>query len=131
MSDLGPDSPSLSPSLINKDQCPAMPPPYSLQGMLPNPDGVVHPDTAPLTQQPYHDVNMTECGRVSRVRIRFPVDIPFGDFFSHICAQMDLDPVNAELGYKFHNDQVRDAPHQLSNKQQLWEAFEQGCTLIK
>ncbi|KAG1719586.1 hypothetical protein EDB19DRAFT_1620925, partial [Suillus lakei] len=70
-------------------------------------------------------------GRVSRVQIRFPVDIPFGDFFSRICAKMDLDPVNAELGYKFHNDRVRDAPHQLSNEQQLREAFEQGCMLIK
>lgn len=70
-------------------------------------------------------------GRISRVQIRLPVDIPFEDFFSRICAKMDLDPANAELGYKFHNDRVRDAPHQLSNDQQLREAFEQGCDLIK
>ncbi|KAG1899748.1 uncharacterized protein F5891DRAFT_980974 [Suillus fuscotomentosus] len=70
-------------------------------------------------------------GRISHVQIRLPVDILFEDFFSHICAKMDLDPAGAELGYKFHNNQVQDAPHQLSNEQQLWEAFEQGCDLIK
>ncbi|KAG1744455.1 hypothetical protein EDB19DRAFT_1906696 [Suillus lakei] len=108
MSDLSPDSPSLSPSLINKDQCevferhyprasywfnilpthpfihgpampsqtqlqgPAVPPPYLLQGMLPNPDGVVRPDTAPSTQQPYHDVNMTES--IPNIDISIPLN---------------------------------------------------------
>ncbi|KAG1836402.1 hypothetical protein DFJ58DRAFT_734999 [Suillus subalutaceus] len=133
-------------------QGPAGMPPSSLQDtLLHNPaSDMVHQESAttPSTQQQrYPGANMVVPttsidisvplntgvvgGRVSRVQIRLPVNITFEDFFSRICAKMDLDPVNAELGYKFHNDRVRDAPHQLSNEQQLQEAFEQGCDLIK
>ncbi|KAG1905524.1 uncharacterized protein F5891DRAFT_1183466 [Suillus fuscotomentosus] len=110
----------------------SMPPPYSLQGMLHNPDGVVHPDpaTALSTQQPHHHgantvisvanidisvpLNTGVVGeRISHVQIHLPVDIPFEDFFSRICAKMDLDPANAELGYKFHND--REPTHQAAS----------------
>jgi len=55
----------------------------------------------------------------------------FEDFFSRICAKMDLDPKEAELGYKYHTDWARDPPHQLSNADQLLEAFERGCQLLK
>ena len=42
--------------------------------------------------------------------------------FSLVCATMDLDPANAELGYKFTgSDRARDDPHQLSDEQQLRE----------
>ncbi|KIK24105.1 hypothetical protein PISMIDRAFT_99261, partial [Pisolithus microcarpus 441] len=70
-------------------------------------------------------------GRVSRVQIRVPLDISFEDFFSRVCAKMDLDLADAELGYKYHNDRVRDAPHLLSDAQQLHEALERGSLLMQ
>lgn len=59
------------------------------------------------------------------------MDTSFEDFFSRICAKMDLDPKEAELGYKYHGDRARDPPHQLSNTDQLLEAFGRGCRLLK
>ncbi|KAI6014612.1 hypothetical protein BKA83DRAFT_4499317 [Pisolithus microcarpus] len=44
---------------------------------------------------------------------------------------MDLDPKVAELGYKYHTDRVHDPPHQLSDSEQLSEAFEHGHQLMK
>jgi hypothetical protein len=38
-----------------------VPPSYSLQGMLLNPNGVVCPDTALSTQQPCHSANTIVC----------------------------------------------------------------------
>ncbi|KIO04230.1 hypothetical protein M404DRAFT_144024 [Pisolithus tinctorius Marx 270] len=70
-------------------------------------------------------------GTVSHVQLRFAVDTSFEDFFSCICAKMDLDPKEAQLGYKYHTDRVHDPPHQLSNAQQLAEAFEHGHHLLK
>ena len=61
-------------------------------------------------------------GVVSRIILRLPVDIPFADFFSQICARMDLNPIEANLGYKFPCDKARDPPHQLSNDEQLHAA---------
>jgi hypothetical protein len=58
-------------------------------------------------------------GTVSRVTIPLALDISFEDFFSRVCACMDLDPLEASLGYKFHTDRAQDAPHQLSNEEQL------------
>ncbi|KAG1906587.1 uncharacterized protein F5891DRAFT_975361 [Suillus fuscotomentosus] len=43
---------------------------------------------------------------------------------------MDLDPADAELGYRFHTIHACDDPHQLSNEQQLHEALEHGRQLI-
>ena len=47
---------------------------------------------------------------VSRATLRLPLDIPFQDFYTRVCMRMDLDPLEAALGYKFHCDRVRDAP---------------------
>ena len=44
---------------------------------------------------------------------------------------MDLDPKVAELGFKYHTDRAHDPLHQLSNADQLAEAFERGCRLLK
>ncbi|KAI6011053.1 hypothetical protein EDC04DRAFT_2905732 [Pisolithus marmoratus] len=44
---------------------------------------------------------------------------------------MDLDPKVAELGYKYHTDRAHNPPHQLSDSEQLSEAFEHGCQLMK
>ncbi|KAI5998598.1 hypothetical protein EDD15DRAFT_2161652, partial [Pisolithus albus] len=70
-------------------------------------------------------------GTVSRVQLRFALDVDFKDFFSRVCAKMDLDPKVAELGYKYHTDRARDPPHQLSDSEQLSEAFERGRQLMK
>ncbi|KAG1771527.1 hypothetical protein EDD22DRAFT_947961 [Suillus occidentalis] len=58
-------------------------------------------------------------GQVSCVQLRLPVDIGFEDFFSRVCAKMDLNPSEAQLGYKFNTDHVRDDPNQLSSEMQL------------
>lgn len=137
------------------------PPPCSAQALHPHLMSVLPPpstsnsstqyDNPPLmpvgtqpTQQPSAPVivpsNLTVSlplntgvvgGRVSRVQIRVPLDISFEDFFSRVCAKMDLDPADAELGYKYHNDRVRDAPHLLSDAQQLHEALERGSLLMQ
>ncbi|KAI5987947.1 hypothetical protein F5J12DRAFT_970772 [Pisolithus orientalis] len=70
-------------------------------------------------------------GTVSHVQLQFAVNTSFEDFFSCICAKMDLDPKEAQLGYKYHADHVHDPPCQLSNAQQLAEAFEHSCHLLK
>jgi hypothetical protein len=68
---------------------------------------------------------------VSRTDLRLPVDISFQDFFSRVCARMDLDPLEAALGYKFHTDRAHDPPHQLSNEDELRNAMSRGKELIK
>ena len=47
------------------------------------------------------------------------IDLPFGDFFSQICAKMDLDVATAQLGYKLSGSKARDLPFELSNEEQL------------
>lgn len=68
---------------------------------------------------------------ISRVTICLPVDISFEDFFSRVCARMDLNLVEANLGYKFHCDKAHDPPQQLSNDEQLCGAMVQGVDLMK
>ncbi|KAJ8582876.1 hypothetical protein M405DRAFT_846184 [Rhizopogon salebrosus TDB-379] len=72
----------------------------------------------------------TAGANVSRVQMRLPLDITFEDFFSRVCAKMDLDPSGAQLGYKFSTDRVRDDPNQLSSELQLREAMERGERLL-
>jgi len=67
---------------------------------------------------------------VSRVQLRLPLDISFEDFFSRVCAKMDLNPSEAELGYKFNMDRARDDPNQLSSEMQLREAMDRGRKLL-
>ncbi|KAF8978162.1 hypothetical protein BDQ17DRAFT_1440250 [Cyathus striatus] len=40
--------------------------------------------------------------------LHLETDLPFEDFFDRICAQMDLHPDNALIGYKFKGDRVSD-----------------------
>ena len=70
-------------------------------------------------------------GTVSRVTLRLALDISFQDFFSRVCARMDLDPLEASLGYKFHTDRAREPPHQLSNEEELQRAMSHGADLMK
>ena len=44
---------------------------------------------------------------------------------------MDLDPLDARLGYKYASDHVRDPPHQLSNEEELCAAMEKGCNRLQ
>jgi hypothetical protein len=70
-------------------------------------------------------------GVVAHVNLHLPTDIPFGDFFSYVCAQMDLDPVNTKLGYKYGSDRIRDPPNQLSTEEELRVAMEKGQNKIR
>ena len=53
--------------------------------------------SVPLKQHRHKDI-------ASRGEIAFEWEIPFGDFYDRICARMDLDPMEAVLGYKFETD---------------------------
>ena len=63
--------------------------------------------------------------------LRLATDIKFIDFFDRVCAHMDLDPAEAELGYKFSSDRVGDVPHTLANEQDLAMAIENGQSLVR
>lgn len=54
-------------------------------------------------------------GVVTRAQLRLPTSLSFADFYSRVCARMDLDPLTARIGYKISGDRVRDDPNQLSN----------------
>ena len=53
--------------------------------------------SVPLKQHRHKDI-------VSQGEIAFEWEIPFGDFYDHICARMNLDLTEAVLGYKFETD---------------------------
>ena len=55
-------------------------------------------------------------GLVTRRELRISSDLIFADFYSRMCANMDLDPSGASIGYKFHTDRAKDVPHQLNNE---------------
>jgi hypothetical protein len=44
---------------------------------------------------------------------------------------MNLNPTEANLGYKFHCDKAHDPPNQLSNDEQLHSAMVRGVDLMK
>ncbi|KIJ05516.1 hypothetical protein PAXINDRAFT_141245, partial [Paxillus involutus ATCC 200175] len=68
---------------------------------------------------------------VTRSNLRLPTDIKFADFFGRVCAHMDLDPAEAELGYKFSSDRVGDVPRTLANEQDFIIAIEDGQSLVR
>jgi hypothetical protein len=71
-------------------------------------------------------------GEVSRITLRLPVDIPFGDFMSRVCARMGLDPRNARLGYKYIGRDPRRNPwHALTNEEDLRAAMDRGVGYIR
>ena len=55
--------------------------------------------------------------------IDIPVDIPYDDFISHVCATMNLKAATAELGWKFINDAKCDPARQLATENDLQDAF--------
>ena len=55
-------------------------------------------------------------GLITRRELRVPSDLVFGDFFSRVCANMNIDPNEAVIGYKFNTDWAKDPPRQLNNE---------------
>lgn len=53
---------------------------------------------------------------VTRRELHIPSDLTFADFYSRMCANMDLNPSEASVGYKFHTDHARDPPRELSSE---------------
>lgn len=69
-------------------------------------------------------------GEVSRIVLRLPVDIPFEDFMSRVCARMGLNPRDASLGYKYPKDLRRSQWHALANEVDLQAAMDCGIGYI-
>ena len=55
--------------------------------------------------------------------LRLPIDLSFQDFYSHVCAHMDLEPLEANLGYKFFGDRKTEAPFRLATDDDLRAAM--------
>jgi hypothetical protein len=72
-----------------------------------------------------------ENGIVTRVIVRLPTNIIFDDFFERICANMDIQPANAVLGYKFSGDRVSDPANRLANAEDLIQAMSRATDKIK
>lgn len=67
---------------------------------------------------------------VTHSNLHLPCDISFADFWTRVCAHMDLDPAEAELGYKFSVDRAGDLTHSLANENNLHTAIEHGQGLV-
>ncbi|EDR13469.1 uncharacterized protein LACBIDRAFT_322428 [Laccaria bicolor S238N-H82] len=72
-----------------------------------------------------------ENGVVTRLIVRLPTDLPWNDFFDRICANMDLIPANAVLGYKFSGDRISDPPNRLANAEDHVQAMARATEKIK
>lgn len=70
-------------------------------------------------------------GIVSNIHVHFPTDISFVDFVSRACARMGLDTGDAELGYKFLGDLVRDPPSRLQTEEDIREMMKRGVEKIR
>jgi hypothetical protein len=70
-------------------------------------------------------------GAIVHVNLYLPTDISFANFFSCVCAQMDLDPLDANLGYKYGSDRVCDALNRLSNEEELQMVMEKGWNKLQ
>lgn len=56
---------------------------------------------------------------VTRTISVFRCDMPFADWWVHVCEVMGLDSENAELGYKFESQWVGDNPIQITSAADL------------
>ena len=59
-----------------------------------------------------------------------PVSISFEDFYSKVCAKMDLEPQTTSLGYRFNKDLRRTPYKDLTNEHHLHAAMNKGADLI-
>jgi hypothetical protein len=65
-------------------------------------------------------------GVIVHANLCLPTDISFQDFFSCVCAHMDLDLLDAKIGYKYGFDCVHDPPNWLLSEEDLCVAMEKG-----
>src|SRR6266545_2731834 len=65
-------------------------------------------------------------GIVTYIPLHLPGNLPFDYFFSWICARMDLEPLDAEIGYRFKGDCTQDPTFRLANDED-WRMVV-GCT---
>jgi len=72
-----------------------------------------------------------ENGIVTHVTIRLLTNLVFNDFFERICANMDLQPANAVLGYKFSGDRISDPANRLANGDDFDQAMSWAIDKIK
>lgn len=70
-------------------------------------------------------------GEVDRIVLKLPINIPFEDFMSQVCARMGLDPRDASLGYKYKKDLRRSQWHPLASKENLQVAMDRGAGYIR
>ena len=68
-------------------------------------------------------------GIVSQKPLRLPVDLSFKDFFTSVCTHMELDPLNANIGYKFSGDRKTDPAFRLATEEDLRGAMQ--CRIDK
>ncbi|KAJ7456408.1 hypothetical protein B0H11DRAFT_1739317 [Mycena galericulata] len=64
-----------------------------------------------------------------KTQLVIPTNIPPHDFFSRIHARMNVDPATAILGWRESQERRKDAPHRLSNAEDLLDAFKRLTTL--
>ena len=59
------------------------------------------------------------------------MNLAFDDFFERVCANMDVQPADAILGYKFSGGRVSDPANRLANAEDLAQAMSQAIDKIK
>ena len=57
--------------------------------------------------------------------LRFPLDISFADLFDRICAQLDLKPRDASLGFTIGPNPKRDKVRPLCNEEDLKKGLDE------
>lgn len=70
-------------------------------------------------------------GIVSQKPLHLPVDLSFEDFFTRVCAHMELDPLNVNIGYKFSGDRKTDPAFRLATEEDLRGAMQRGIDKIR
>ena len=58
-------------------------------------------------------------GIISQKPLCLPVDLSFKGFFTHVCTHMELDPLNANISYKFSGDCKTDPAFCLATEKDL------------
>ncbi|KAJ6607194.1 hypothetical protein B0H10DRAFT_1956454 [Mycena sp. CBHHK59/15] len=64
-----------------------------------------------------------------KTQLVIPTNIPPDDFFSRVHARMNVDPATAILGWRESQERRKDAPHRLSNAEDLLDAFKRLTAL--
>lgn len=70
-------------------------------------------------------------GIITQTPLRLPIDLTFEDFFSRICAKMELDLLTAKIGCKLSGNHKADAPYQLANEDEFRFVMERVIDKIK